>query len=111
MRMPPTRVRWRYSHGLIRRCMPGRCGVSHHSRRRFAVLLSLGAFIGIASCELDVGHPAIYQCDITLIDGVSMSRGGRLRPLPSLPGWAMAAGPAPASLGLPARATRLARPL
>jgi hypothetical protein len=35
--MPETR-RWRYSHGLIRRCTPGRGGDSHHPRRLFAAV-------------------------------------------------------------------------
>src|ERR1019366_4841416 len=43
---PKTR-RWRYSHGLIRRCGPGRGGDSHHPRRPFRAVLSLGAFIGM----------------------------------------------------------------
>src|SRR5580693_4740672 len=69
--MTPKLRRWRYSIGLIRRCRPGRGGVSHHLRRRFAAVLSLGAFIGMPPAECGVGHPITYQRDITLIAGLS----------------------------------------
>src|SRR5579864_3414824 len=71
--MPPARRAtpkpriWRYSMGLIRRCRPGRGGVSHHLRRRFAAVLSLYAFIGMPPVGCGVGHPITYQYDIILI--------------------------------------------
>src|SRR4051794_24707478 len=67
IRVSPKARRWRYSHGLIRRCMPGRGGVWHHPRRPFAAVLSLGAFMPIASCGRGAGHPITYKYDITLI--------------------------------------------
>jgi len=48
--------RWRYSHGLIRRCMPGRGGDSHHPRRPLAAVLSLSAFIGMPPAECGAGY-------------------------------------------------------
>src|SRR5580704_8079626 len=72
IRVTPKARRCRYSIGLIRRCRPGRGGVSHHLRRRFAAVLSLGAFIGMPPAERGVGHPITYQRDITLISGLSM---------------------------------------
>src|SRR5215472_594723 len=73
IRVPPNRRRCRYSHGLIKRCMPGRGGDSHHPRRPFAAVLSLGVFIGIPPAECGVGYPITYQSDITLIAGSSMA--------------------------------------
>jgi hypothetical protein len=45
--------------------MPDRGGDAHHPRRPFAALLSLGAFIGMPPVTCGVGHPIIYQNDIT----------------------------------------------
>jgi len=64
----PKARRWRYAHGLIRRRMPCRGGVSHHPRRPFAAVLSLGARIGMPPVACGVGHPTTYKNDITLID-------------------------------------------
>src|ERR1035441_4529884 len=72
IRLTPKKRRRRYSHGWIRRCRPGRGGVSHHPRRRFAAVLSLGAFIGMPPLGCGAGHPVTYQRDITLIGGLSM---------------------------------------
>src|ERR1035438_9426891 len=72
IRLTPKKRRRRYSHGWIRRCRPGRGGVSHHPRRRFQAVLSLGAFIGMPPVGCDAGHPIIYQSDITLISSSSM---------------------------------------
>jgi hypothetical protein len=49
IRVRPKARRWRYSQGTIRRCRPDRGGYAHHPRRPFAALLSLAAFIAIAS--------------------------------------------------------------
>src|ERR1035441_5412898 len=72
IRLTPKKRRRRYSHGWIRRCRPGRGGVSHHPRRPFAAVLSLGAFIGMPPAGCGAGHPVTYQRDITLIPGLSM---------------------------------------
>src|SRR5580698_5903689 len=72
-RVTPKPRRCRYSIGLIRRCRPGRGGVSHHLRRRLAPVLSLLAFIGMPPAGCGVGHPITYQRDITLIAGLSMA--------------------------------------
>src|ERR1017187_10547285 len=72
IRLTPKKRRRRYSHGWIRRCRPGRGGVSHHPRRPFAAVLSLGAFIGMPPLGRGAGHPVTYQRDITLIGGLSM---------------------------------------
>src|ERR1039457_2875348 len=72
VRLTPKKRRRRYSHGWIRRCRPGRGGVSHHPRRPFRAVLSLGAFIGMPPVGCGAGHPIIYQYDSTLIDGSSM---------------------------------------
>src|SRR5271169_6032587 len=72
MRVTPKPRRWRNSIGLIRRCRPGRGGVSHHLRRRFAAVLSLGAFIGMPPVGCGVGHSTTYQYDIILILGLAM---------------------------------------
>jgi hypothetical protein len=37
--------------------MPDRGGDSHHPRRPFAAVLSLGAFIGMPPAECGVGRP------------------------------------------------------
>src|ERR1017187_5305241 len=72
IRLTPKKRRRRYSHGWIRRCRPGRGGVSHHPRRPFAAVLSLGAFIGMPPLGRGAGHPGTYQRDIRLIGGLSM---------------------------------------
>src|SRR5437762_11312150 len=72
MRVAPKTRRWRYSHGLIRRCKPGRGGDRHHPRRPFAAVLSLDAFIGMPPVDCAAGHPITYQSDIILIAGLSM---------------------------------------
>src|SRR5450755_4083741 len=59
--------------GLIRRCRPGRGGVSHHLRRRLAAVLSLDAFIGIPPAGCSAGDPITYNYDITLISRSSMA--------------------------------------
>src|SRR5580704_14347475 len=73
IRVTPKARRCRYSIGLIRRCRPGRGGVSHHLRKRFAAVLSLYAFIGMPPVGCGVGYPITYQYDITLIAGTSIS--------------------------------------
>src|ERR1039458_6486989 len=70
--LTPKKRRRRYSHGWIRRCRPGRGGVSHHPRRRFQAVLPCGAFIGMPPVGCGAGHPITYQRDITLIAGLSM---------------------------------------
>src|ERR1022692_202965 len=72
IRLTPKKRRRRYSHGTIRRCMPGRGGDSHHPRRPFAAVLSLGAFIGMPPVGCGVSHPISYQYDITLLCVLSM---------------------------------------
>src|SRR5215471_8819993 len=69
MRTTAKARRWRYSHGWIRRCRPGRRGVSHHPRRPFGAVLSLSAFIGVPPVGVARATRTIYQSDITLIDG------------------------------------------
>src|SRR5580698_3841364 len=79
-RVSPKPRRCRYSIGLIRRCRPGRGGVSHHLRRRFAAVLSLYAFIGMPPVGYGAGYPITYQDDITLIaDSPLAAVRGRLR--------------------------------
>src|SRR5690348_15148777 len=66
-RAPPKKQRWRYSHGLITRCRPGRGGVAHQPRRPFVAVLRLGAFIETPPAGCGAGRPATYKSDITLI--------------------------------------------
>jgi hypothetical protein len=70
----PKARRCRCAHGLIRRRMPCRGGVSHHPRRPFAAVLSLGARIGMPPVACGAGHPATYKNDITLIDEFQRGR-------------------------------------
>src|SRR5580704_18411474 len=73
MRAAPKPRMWRYSIGLIRRCRPGRGGVSHHLRRRLAAVLRWDAFIGVPPVGCGAGYPITYHCDITLIAVLSMA--------------------------------------
>src|ERR1700733_199666 len=57
MRAAPQKPMWRYSHGLIRRCRPGRGGFRHQARKPLPAVLSLGSFMAIASCGRGVGSP------------------------------------------------------
>jgi hypothetical protein len=47
--------------------LPPAIRVSPKARRPFGAVLSLGAFMPIASCGRGAGHPITYKCDITLI--------------------------------------------
>jgi hypothetical protein len=42
MRTTAQACRWRYSQGMIRRCMPGRGGDAHHPRRPFGAVVPHG---------------------------------------------------------------------
>ena len=44
-----------------------RGGEAHHPRRPFAVVLSLGAFIGTPPVSCRAGHPITYKYDITFV--------------------------------------------
>jgi hypothetical protein len=65
--LTPKARRWQCAHGLIRRRMPCRGGVSRHPRRPFAAVLSLGARIGMPPVACGVGHQRPIKNDITLI--------------------------------------------
>ena len=108
----PKARRWRYAHGFIRRRMPCRGGVSHHPRRPFAAVLSLGARIGMPPVACGVGHPITYKHDITLIAD-SKGLTGRVRPGDRdhlRPGGGSGPGVTVARLGFPARADPRQRP-
>jgi hypothetical protein len=57
--------RWRYSHGEIMSRRPDRGGDAHHPRRPSGAELLFGAFIGMPPVGGGVGHPTLYQYDIT----------------------------------------------
>jgi hypothetical protein len=79
--LTPKARRWQHAHGLIRRHMPCRGGVSNHPRGPFVAVLSLGARIGMPPVACGVGNPTTYKNDITLID-VRKEPTGRVRPCP-----------------------------
>src|ERR1700733_2260074 len=75
MRAAPEKPRERDSHGLMRRRRPDRGGFRHHARKPLGPVLSLGAFIG---GRLLWARATVNQCDITMIDSLSIAAGGGL---------------------------------
>src|ERR1700722_19329742 len=91
IRAAPKKPRRRYSHGLMRRCRPGRGGFRHHARKPRGPVLSLGAFI---RGRLLWARAAINQCDITMIDSLSIAAAsvGRAQPQDAAAGGRLAVG-------------------